>query len=215
MNKLDYIPALRFHWLTPYYDAVVGITTRERTFKQALIKQACIEPGMRVLDLACGTGTLTVWIKQVHTQAEVIGVDGDRNILKLAIKKSKKANVDVQFDCAMSDKLPYSSSHFDRVVSSLFFHHLSWENKQRTVLEIYRVLKPDAEVLIADWGKPSNFLMSILFLFVQLLDGFKNTQENKSGKLIELLEYGGFKDTKQLQSFNTIFGTLVLYSAKK
>ena len=35
-----YVPALGFNWLTPYYDAVVGATTRERRFKQALITQA-------------------------------------------------------------------------------------------------------------------------------------------------------------------------------
>lgn len=40
-----YVPALGFHSLTPYYDAVVGTTTRERRFKQALIKQARFEPG--------------------------------------------------------------------------------------------------------------------------------------------------------------------------
>ena len=59
-----YVPALGYHWLTPYYDAVVGTTTRERSFKHALIKQAGFEPGQQVLDLASGTGTLAIWIKQ-------------------------------------------------------------------------------------------------------------------------------------------------------
>lgn len=37
-SESNYVPALGFHWLTPYYDAVVGLTTREQRFKQALIK---------------------------------------------------------------------------------------------------------------------------------------------------------------------------------
>src|SRR3546814_4785436 len=51
-SESRYVPALGFHWLTRYYDAVVGTTARERSVKQALINQARVEPGQRVLDLA-------------------------------------------------------------------------------------------------------------------------------------------------------------------
>ena len=210
-----YVPALGFHWLTPYYDAVVGTTTRERSFKQALIKQARFEPGQRVLDLASGTGTLAIWIKQHQPQANVTGVDGDPAIISLASRKAQKANVSVQFDRALSYSLPYPAAHFDRVVSSLFFHHLSWKNKERTAQELFRVLKPGAELHIADWGRATNALMRGLFLFVQLLDGFENTQDNVSGKLITLFEQTGFVEVSQRQTFGTVYGTLALYSAIK
>lgn len=210
-----YVPALGFHWLTPYYDAVVGTTTRERSFKQALIKQACFEPGQRVLDLACGTGTLAIWIKQHQPQVAVTGVDGDSAILSLASRKAQKADVSVQFDQALSYSLPYPAAYFDRVVSSLFFHHLSWEHKQRTALELFRVLKPGAQLHVADWGRPTHALMRGLFLLIQLLDGFKNTQDNVSGKLVTLFEQAGFVEVSQRQTFNTIYGTMALYSAVK
>jgi len=213
--KSEYVPALGFHWLTPYYDAVVGTTTRERSFKQALIQQARFAPGQQVLDLASGTGTLAIWIKQHQPQADVTGVDGDPAILSLATHKAQKANVSVQFDHALSYSLPYPAAHFDRVVSSLFFHHLSWENKERTAQELFRILKPGAELHVADWGRADNALMRGLFLFVQLLDGFKNTQDNVSGKLITLFEQAGFIEVTQRQTFSTIFGTMALYSAVK
>lgn len=212
-SEPKYVPALGYHWLTPYYDAVIGTTTRERSFKQALIKQARFAPGQRVLDLACGTGTLAIWIKQHQPQANIIGVDGDPAILSLASRKAQKANVSIQFDHALSYSLPYPAAHFDRVVSSLFFHHLSWENKKRTVQELFRVLKPGAELHVADWGRASNTGMRGLFLLVQLLDGFKNTQENVSGKLITLFEQAGFVEVTERQTFSTIFGTMALYSA--
>lgn len=214
-SEPEYVPALGYHWLTPYYDAVVGTTTRERSFKRALIQQACFEPGQRVLDLASGTGTLAIWIKQHQPQANVVGVDGDPAILALASRKAQKANVTVQFDRALSYELPYPAAHFDRVVSCLFFHHLSWESKQRTALELFRVLKPDAELHIADWGQATNALMRALFLFVQMLDGFKNTQDNVSGRLIPLFRDAGFAEVRQRQTFNTIYGTMSLYSAVK
>lgn len=212
-SRSEYVPALSFHWLTPYYDAVVGTTTRERAFKHALIQQAGFQAGQQVLDLASGTGTLTIWIKQSQPLATVTGVDGDPAVLSIATRKAQQANVEVQFDHALSYNLPYPAAHFDRVVSSLFFHHLTWENKQRTARELFRVLKPGAELHVADWGYPTSMLMRGLFLSIQLLDGFKNTQDNVSGKLIELFQQAGFSEVAQRQTFGTIYGTMALYSA--
>ena len=214
-TQSDYVPALGFHWLTPYYDVVVGATTRERSFKRALIDQAHIAPNQRVLDLACGTGTLTVGIKRQQPLADVVGVDGDPAVLSRASRKAQRAGVSIQFDHALSYSLPYPAAHFDRAVSSLFFHHLSRENKERTAHELFRVLKPGAELHIADWGRAANALMRGLFLFVQLLDGFENTRDNVSGKLVTLFEQAGFVDVAQRQTFGTIFGTMSLYSAVK
>lgn len=214
-SKLEYVPALRFSWLTPYYDAVVGTTTRECSFKQALIQQADIKAGQHVLDLATGTGTLAIWVKQSQPLATVTGVDGDSAILSIATRKAENANVAVQFDHALSYSLPYPAAHFDRVLSSLFFHHLTWENKQCTAQELFRVLKPGAELHVADWGYPTNVVMRGLFLSIQLLDGFKNTQDNVSGKLIELFQRAGFAEVAQRKTYSTIYGTMALYSAVK
>ncbi len=211
----NYVPALGFHWLTPLYDAVVGLTTRERAFKRALIEQACIDPDHRILDVGCGTGTLAIWIKEYQPKTEVIGVDGDPAILAIASRKSNRVGVSVQFDGALSFDLPYPEAHFDRVVSSLFFHHLSWRDKQRTAQELFRILKPGAELHVADWGRAVNVLMRGLFLSIQLLDGFKNTQDNVLGKLIELFEQAGFLQVSQRQTYSTIYGTMALYTAVK
>ena len=211
----NYVPALRFHWLTPYYDAVVGATTREKIFKRALIQQANIVSGQRILDLACGTGTLAIWIKEAVGGAEVIGVDGDPAILQLATCKAERAALEIKFYTAMSFALPYPEESFDRVVSSLFFHHLSWHDKRRTVREVFRVLQPGGELHVADWGKASNIFMRVLFVFVQILDGFRSTQDNVSGKLIQLFEEEGFVNVAERETVNTVFGTMALYSAVK
>ena len=158
---------------------------------------------------------MAIWLKQQQPQASITGVDGDSAILSLASRKAQQANVAVQFDRALSYALPYSAVHFDRVVSSLFFHHLSWEDKERTAQELFRVLKPGAELHVADWGRATNTLMRGLFLFIQLLDGFENTQDNVSGKLITLFENAGFVEVSQRQAFDTIYGTMALYSALK
>ncbi|HEY5559797.1 MAG TPA: methyltransferase domain-containing protein [Steroidobacteraceae bacterium] len=211
----NYVPALGYHWLTPLYDVVVGATTRERHFKQALIQQASFAPGQRVLDLASGTGTLAIWIKQHEPLLDVTGVDADPDILATATLKARAAKVEIQFDRALSYSLPYPAVYFDRVVSSLFFHHLSWQDKLRTAQELFRVLKPGGVLHVADWGRPANLVMRGLFLMIQFLDGFETTRDNAAGRLVSLFEDAGFVDVLQRQTFSTIFGTMALYRAAK
>lgn len=211
MKKDNYIPALSYDLLTPFYDPVVRFTTRENAFKKALIEQSGIEAGTRVLDLACGTGTLTVLIKTASPEAEVIGLDGDPKILKLARKKARAGNFDIQFDAGMSFDMPYRNESFDRVVSSLFFHHLTRENKLKTFKEVKRVLKQGGEFHLADWGLPANRLMKFSSRLIQLLDGFETTADSFNGLLPELMREAGFKEIEETNRYNTFFGTIRLH----
>ena len=76
----NYVPALRFSWLTKIYDPIVRWTTRESLFKKRLVVKSELQSGARVLDLACGTGTLVLLIKQQYPDVEIIGIDGDEKV---------------------------------------------------------------------------------------------------------------------------------------
>ncbi len=123
--------------------------------------------------------------------------------------------MDITFNKGISFELPYPNHSFDRVVTSLMFHHLTLENKLRTLNEIFRVLKPQGELHIADWGKAQNGLMRIAFLSIQILDGFRTTADNVNGLLPELMAKAGFDETKEKDRFMTLYGTLSLYKARK
>jgi ubiquinone/menaquinone biosynthesis C-methylase UbiE len=215
MKQQSYIPALAYRSLTGLYDPLVRITTRERRFKAALLQQARLRAGQQVLDLACGTATLTIAAKRMQPRADITGVDGDPDILARARIKAAKAETELKFDESLSQHLPYADSSFDVVLSSLFFHHLDRENKLATLSEVWRVLKPGAELHIADWGKAANPLMRVLFLIVQMLDGFATTTDNVAGRLPEFLRASGFKEVEETQRFSTVLGTLALYRAKR
>src|ERR1043166_1029209 len=178
-----YVPALGYRWLTPAYDRAVALTTRERTFKCVLLAQAALQPGERVLDVACGTATLTIMAKQDCPQADLSGLDGDAQMLKRACRKADRAGALIRFDLGMSDRMPYADASFDKALCSLFFHHLQRDAKLATLREIRRVLKPRGELHVADWGKAANPLMRGAFFGIQLLDGFPNTADNVAGRL--------------------------------
>lgn len=214
-DRSDYIPALRYKWLTGSYDTVMDKLIRETTFKQALIRQARVVQGHRVFDLGCGTATLTLLIKQAHPETEVTGLDGDPKALEIGRKKIAKSRLAVTLDQGMSFNVPYLDNSFDRVFSSLLFHHLTREGKERTLKEVYRVLVPGGELHVADWGKASNALMRLAFYLVQLLDGFKTTQDNVDGLLPGFFTKAGLRDVQETARYTTMFGTLALYQARK
>src|SRR6266498_4216430 len=110
MGEKRYIPALGFRWLTPLYDPLLKWIMREETFKRKLISQANIQSGMKVLDLGCGTGTLTLMIKRAHPKADVSGLDGDPQVLDIARDKSR--GTDIRWDEGLASSLPYPDSTF-------------------------------------------------------------------------------------------------------
>ena len=214
-NRDEYIPALKYRLLTPLYDSLLHWVLREAKFKRCLVEQACIESGHQVLDLGCGTGTLTLMIKRTQQEAEVVGLDGDPKVLEIAKAKVARAGQEITMDYGMAYQLPYPDDSFDRVLSSLLFHHLTRENKVRTLTEVFRVLRPGGQLHVADWGTPSNISMRIAFLSVQMLDGFKTTADNLNGLLPELFSSAGFEVAQESAQYMTISGTLSLYKARK
>ncbi|MCI0693927.1 methyltransferase domain-containing protein [candidate division KSB1 bacterium] len=111
--------------------------------------------------------------------------------------------------------MDFPDNFFDRVISSLLLHHLTAENKRRTLAEIFRVLKPGGALHVADWGKAQNVAMRGAFFLVQMFDGFATTTENVQGKLPDYFREAGFANVKETQRYMTVYGTLSLYVAKR
>jgi len=208
----EYIPALRFHWLTPFYDPLIRLAIRESTFKRRLLEQMRLESGHRLLDLGCGTATLTILIRQQCPQAEVIGLDVDLRVLEIARRKVARAGLTLPLHRGLAYDLPYPDSTFDRVVSSLMFHHLTHQDKIRTANEAFRVLRPGGELHVADLGRPHHALMALISLVTRRLE---QAVDNVKGLLPVMFQEAGFDAVEETAQYMTPMGTLALYWAKK
>jgi ubiquinone/menaquinone biosynthesis C-methylase UbiE len=191
----EYIPALSYDRLTPVFDPVLRWSMRELELKRRLIIQARIEPGQRVLDLGCGTATLTILLKQMHPAAEIVGLDGDPKILTMAEAKVAQAGVDLTLDQGLAYEMPYPDQSFERVVSSLV---------------IYRVLQPGGELHVLDFGQPHNLYTAMVSPLIRRLE---EAADNVQGLLPAMLREAGFDQVDVTRRFTTLFGSLSLYRA--
>jgi ubiquinone/menaquinone biosynthesis C-methylase UbiE len=208
-----FTPALGADWLTPLYDAVTFLT-RERAFKRRLVSVARIEPGHRVLDLGCGTGTLALMIKQASPKACVVGLDLDAKILAIARRKLERAGADVALERGSATAPPFAPESFDRVLTTLMLHHLTTAQKREALVAVRRLLRPGGELHIADWGRPHNPLMRVAALSFRWLDGAETTAANLAGQLPALVSEAGFVGVAETERWMTPFGTLVFIRAQ-
>jgi len=208
-----FVPALGHRFLTPLYDPLLRLHFRERELRSRLVDQMRIEPGHHVLDVGSGTGTLVFLIKERCLSADVVGIDPDAQILAIARRKAWRTGAAVRFELGYADRLSYPDSTFDRVVSSLVFHHLAHETKVLALSEAWRVLRPGGELHIADFGRPQSALMRIALTPLRLFDGFGATEDNLAGSLPNLIAGAGFSEV--METDRVLLGVLCLYRAAK
>jgi ubiquinone/menaquinone biosynthesis C-methylase UbiE len=204
----EFIPALRFAALTPWYDRVVAWSTRDAAMKDRVVALAAPRPGERVLDLGCGTGTLLLALAKAAPAATFTGLDADPAILALAAAKLQAAGAEARLLQGLSDDLPLPDAQFDVAVSTLFFHHLQPRVKHRTVQELRRALHPGGRLVIADFGRARAVWRRGMFHLVRLLDGYSNTRDHAAGTLASYLRDGGFVDVQSLAPLPVPLGSI-------
>ena len=151
--------------------------------------------------------------KKQYPKKNFSGLDVDDEILKIASTKIKKENVNVELVRHDGSHFPIADKLFDGIFSTLVFHHLSTKNKKNALSEIFRVLRDDGELHIADFGKGKKG--ATRFHFFRFFDGLENTFVNAEGKLMEMIREAGFSNVQSLNNFNTAFGMVELIKATK
>jgi ubiquinone/menaquinone biosynthesis C-methylase UbiE len=145
----DYIPGMGKHYLLPLYDVVHHLFGL-RPIHEEMVALARLRDGLRVLDVGCGTGNLLRTTGKLRPDAELSGMDPDPKALARARRKTRRAGLDVRLDRGFAQEMPYPDGSFDRVFSSLMFHHLDSTAKDALLAEVRRVLRPGGVLVLAD-----------------------------------------------------------------
>lgn len=212
-----YMPAIGFDFLLPFYDPLCWLLRADR-FKRRLVDESQIGRAQRVLDLGCGTATLTLMIQRAHPDAEVVGLDGDPKVLAIARRKVARAGAAIALDEGMAYALPYPDASFDRVLSSLVLHHLSHDDKLRTLREARRVLRPGGELHVADFGAEhahGHGGHGHRGLLARLVHRHDILKDNLEGKLPQLMLEAGLVDAAETGQHATILGSISFFRARR
>jgi SAM-dependent methyltransferase len=109
---------------------------------EACVERAAVEPGMEVLDVACGTGNAT--IPAARAGARVTGLDFSPDLLAIARERAADALVEVEWVEGDAQAMPFGDASFDRVIST--FGHMFAPDHERTAAEMKRVCRGDIAI---------------------------------------------------------------------
>lgn len=208
MNNKGHIKPLTVGFLTPFYDSVIKIFSFEK-FYTKIADQINPSSKASILDVGTGTANLAIAIKKRFPKVEILGIDPDEKILKIAKEKIKKEKLDIKLIRAFAQKLPFKKQSFNYVVSSFTIHHIPSHLKNQAFLEMYRVLKLGGTILIIDIGVPKNLPAKIAGTVFSLIEA---VGPNLRGFIPKALKEVGFQNVLEIENK---FGLISFYRAVK
>ena len=211
VDRTPFVPAAGRDWLLPLYDPLTLLLGVGR-FHRRLLAQADIAAGSRVLEVGCGTGTLTILARRLHPAADVTGIDPDPNALARARRKAQRRGVVVRFELAYAEQLPFPEASFDRVLSALMLHHLGAEAKGPALREVRRVLAPGGSLHVADFD-PGGHGRGVHGALARLVHG-RHARVVRS-PVLDMLRDEGFAHAREVERRASIMGLIVFYRAER
>jgi ubiquinone/menaquinone biosynthesis C-methylase UbiE len=163
--------------ISKWYDSV--IEPMNSGLREIGIKMLPPKPGMKVLDIGCGTGAHLVHYQKI--QCQVSGVDTSPSMLERArLKLGEQANL-TQVDAST---LPFPDKNFDIILLSTVLHEMGPDLRKNVLLEAHRVMKDSGRIIIIDFHpgplKPiKGWIYKIIINIAEFVAGrehFKNSR---------------------------------------
>jgi len=190
------------------YDSYMRWMTlgRERALREMTVNLAQVNPGNCVLEVGCGTGTLTLAAKrQAGSSGKVFGIDVIPGMIEVSRRKAAQAQVDVTFQLGSIDDIPFPADQFDVVMCSFMIFHMSEMVRRKGITEIYRVLKPQGRLLVLDLALPAQPLPRAIARAL-----FGGMLQHDLRELLPLMETSGFSDLEIAQARFRVLGLSIL-----
>ncbi len=194
MTNEDLVMRNQMAQIANSYDSYMQRITfgREHVLRKMTVKLAQIQPGDQVLEVGCGTGTLSLAAKQkAGPSGRVCGIDMIPQMIELSQRKAAQAGADIAFQPGSIDDIPFPADQFDAVMCSFMIFHMSEGVREKGIREIYRVLKPGGRLLVVDLTPPASGLQrAIANTF------FGGFMQHDLRELLPLLQAAGFKNVE-------------------
>lgn len=160
-----------FDNIAPKYDLLNHVLSMkiDVLWRNTLVKWMNADQPKEVLDVATGTGDLAIAV-QKGTGAKIVGLDLSQKMLNVGIQKIKKISLTDQIEMIKGDaeNLPFESNKFDAV--SVAFGVRNFENLEKGLDELKRVVKDGKSVYILEFSKVEGFLAPFyMFYFKNIL----------------------------------------------
>jgi SAM-dependent methyltransferase len=135
---------MRATWMAGDFGRIAQYNSTEG---EAFVARLPIAAGMRVLDVACGTGNTA--LPAARKGAIVTGLDIAPNLLEQARNRADRENLQITFDEGDAESLPYAGGQFDVVIS--MFGAMFAPRPERVAAELARVCRPGGIIAMANW----------------------------------------------------------------
>ena len=187
----------------------------DKIWRRKAVRQIVdVRKPLRVLDVACGTGDLTIEIaRRVAPGSQVTGIDLSEGMMAIGREKIARAGVAAEMVLGDCEALPYEANQFDRI--AVGFGVRNFEHMERGVREMFRVLVPGGRLLILELSLPTNtfirqcykfYFQKILPIVGGMISGNYGAYDYLPASVInfpvpkrflEMMEQAGFCELKQ------------------
>lgn len=160
-KKADLVAGV-FHSVAAKYDIMNDVMSFgiHLFWKRYTIEVSGARPGMKVLDLAGGTGDLTAKFSHlVGDKGEVVLADINDSMLKVGRTKLRDKGIvnNVSYVQANAEALPFPDNHFDIITIAFGLRNVT--DKDAALRSMNRVLKPGGKLLVLEFSKPQHEIM--------------------------------------------------------
>ncbi|NVM38633.1 MAG: methyltransferase domain-containing protein [Candidatus Lokiarchaeota archaeon] len=206
-------------FISKWYDIglKIGLTPAgENILRTSVFKSLSpyIKKSDRILDLCCGTGTLTILLTRLlYKDCKIIGVDLSSGQIAKAQKKNRYPNL--TFAIMDANDLKFSKDYFDHAVISAALHEMDKTQRLNVLSEIHRVIKKEGIFLIFEHHEPSKILLRILYNFyLGFIENITSHSSEMQRSILKELKKTNFRILKQTPIKNFLSFFQIILSKK-
>jgi len=229
-SKKEQVAAM-FDNIAPKYDFLNQLLSMgiHKGWRRKAIQFIAEQKPKTILDIATGTADFAIEAMKLNPE-KVVGVDISEGMLKLGIEKINKLGLQNKIELKLGDSesLPFSDNSFDAI--TVGFGVRNFENLEKGIKDIYRVLNRNGMLAVLEFSKPANFpvkqVYNFYFRYVTPFIGKLFSKDNSAytylpesvkafpagEEFLEILRKTGFKETKTI---SLTFGIASIYIARK